>query len=137
MGAWAEVWRAFWCIGPGEKVGFGQSWADDMRFLYRFRKCWTKGVVWRQPTDDERQRYDAHPIISDFGDFTEGVTEVDGRFWVARSRAFWGWPDPPQWVLFVVDADGGVWCAADFNQWPQGWKRPEPEKTESLDRSAG
>ena len=129
MGTWAELWRSVWSTGPLQPDGFGQSWADDVRFLYRFWQCWNRPVGWREPSDAERQCFDAHEIIGRFGDFTEKLAEVDGRSWVVRSRAFWGWPDPPQWVLFVVEPDGTIWCAADFNQWPGRWKRGEPGTT--------
>ena len=129
MEGWRLLWREFWSRDRVPPDGFGQSMAEDIRFHYRFWRCWNRPVVWRAPADEERQRYDTHAIIERFGDFTEAVTEVEGRSWVVRSRAFFGWPDAPEFVLFVVDADGAIWCAADFNQWPQGWKRPEPENT--------
>lgn len=101
--------------------GFGQSFADDLRFLWRFQRCRARAVDWRRPAAEEEAHIAADPLLSRFGDATEAVAVVDGRRWVIRSRTWHGWPDPPEHVFFAVEPGGMVWCARDFDRWPTTW----------------
>jgi hypothetical protein len=120
--------RALFGIGtpPVDPDGFGQSIADDNRFLLHFRQCRRATVVWRIPTNDEARAIDADPIIGRFGDLTIGVADVDGRRWIVRERDWHGWPDPPRFVFFAMEGDK-VWAGADFDRWPGSWWPPERE----------
>ena len=100
--------------------GFGQSLADDLRFLWRLRQLRRQALSWRRPTVEEERRADTHPVIGRFGDGTHAVRDGDGRWFVVRDRMWHGWPDPPEFALFVLDGDA-IWCAADFDGWPGRW----------------
>jgi hypothetical protein len=101
--------------------GFGQSLLDDLRFMHRFRPCRNAQIAWRKPTREEDANYDGHVIIGRFGDSTEAIAVVDQRTWIVRERTFYGWPDPPRFAFFALDAGGTIWAAADFHEWPRGW----------------
>lgn len=117
-------WARRWLAGPKTGDGFGQSFADDLRFLTRSRACRKRQVTWREPTAKERARWDAHPIVGRFGDVTLAVAQVDDRDWIVRENDWWGWPDPDRYPFFVMEG-GRVWAATDFNTWPCAWG-PEP-----------
>ena len=69
------------------------------------------------------------PRFEPYAEFAEWVAEPEGRDgpekWVVMSRAWHGWPDPPEFAFFAQDAAGEVICAADFDWWPKAWTRPE------------
>ncbi len=104
--------------------GFGQSLADDARFLLRFRAMKRRAIGWREPGKAEASEIEAHSILSQFGDATIAVAEVDGRRCIIRERLWHGWPDPPEFVFFALSSDGSIWSARDFNFWPASWTRP-------------
>ena len=115
---------AFFSRSPApDPDGFGQSLADDLRSLARFRRCRRLPVEWRRPSPDDSERWDSHPIVGRLGDATYAVQEVDGRRWVVRDRMWFGWPDPPEFAWFVLDGQE-IWAALDFNDWPPRWERP-------------
>lgn len=106
--------------------GFGQTLWDDARFAWRAWRCRKQTVTWRQPTAAERALYDQHSIVGRFGNTTHAIAEVDGRVWVLRDRDFYGWPDPPHWAFFVLDAAGAIWSATDCNVVPRCWSLWHP-----------
>ncbi|AYJ87946.1 hypothetical protein D3Y57_12055 [Sphingomonas paeninsulae] len=106
---------------PDPHVDFGQSMGEDIRFMWRFRRCRRLSVEWRTPTQEEVSQIAADAILARFGDVTIAVGEVDGRRWIVRERDWHGWPDPPRYVFFAVDQSGAVWAARDFDWWPRGW----------------
>ena len=121
MNCWSMIWGVLW---PGETIprdGYGQSMLDDIRSLARFQRASSRAMVWRAPNLEECRRYEAHPIIGRFGDFTYGIAEDDGRTWVARERAWYGWPDPLRYAVFALEPDGTIWCGRDVNTWPKAW----------------
>jgi hypothetical protein len=126
MARWTDRLRALLHRDePGiDPDGFGQSLADDLRFLHRFRRCRRRAVTWRTPTADERAAIDGDPVIGRFGDDTVALAQVDGRRWIVRDRVWHGWPDPPQFAFFAVEPDGAIWAGADFDRWPAVWRRP-------------
>jgi hypothetical protein len=103
--------------------GFGQSPADDVRFLVRFRTFKKAAIVWRRADAEEDSRYDAHPIIGRFGDSVFAVADHEGCQLVIRDRCWFGWPDPPEFAFFAIK-DDGIWAAIDFDAWPSKWTRP-------------
>lgn len=107
--------------GHKSSDGFGQSLWDQQRFFWRNFHDRRMTITWRKPTQMERTLYDGHAIISRFGDETHAIADIDGRVGVIRERDFHGWPDPPRWVVFVLEADGRIWTAADYNQLPRRW----------------
>jgi hypothetical protein len=113
-----------WWRGRETSDGFGQSFADDLRYRRRFRDCRKRAVSWRTPAPEERARWDAHPIVGRFGDVTLAVADVDGRAWVVRENDWYGWPDPNRYPFFVLEGET-IWAATDFNAWPAAWG-PEP-----------
>lgn len=117
------AWLRQVLLGPETGDGFGQSIADDLRFLHRFRACRRQPIAWREPCDVERKAIDAHPIVGCFGDWTIGIADVDGRRWIVRDRDWFGWPDPPEYVFFALEGDT-IWAGADFHNWPRAWTRP-------------
>lgn len=114
---------------PTGNDGFGQSHFEDLRFLWRFRGCRKRAALWRAPDDAERRHYDAHALFGRFGNHTLARAEVDGRRWIVRERDWHGWPDPPRFVFFAIEAGDRIWCGADFHHWPQAWGGlPDPFK---------
>lgn len=107
-----------------EPDGFGQSFLDDLRFLFRFPRARRRPVTWRIPTDMEGAAIEAHPVLGRFGDDTIGVADVDDERWIVRDRDWFGWPDPPQYIFFAL-ADDRIRAAADFDRWPPRWTRPD------------
>lgn len=108
-----------WLIGPETNDGFGQSLFDDLRYRCRFRACRRLPIAWRRPSPEETARWDAHPIVSRFGDLLAVATR-DGRDWVVRERLWHGWPDPPEFAVFALDGEA-IWLAKDFHAWPPAW----------------
>jgi hypothetical protein len=51
------------------------------------------------------------------------MARLDGRQWIVRERDWSGWPDPPRYVLFVLEGET-VWMARDFDRWPSLWPKP-------------
>ena len=123
-----RILLGLWPIGKHNdtaiKEGVGQSLFDDLRFLWRFLGCRKRAVTWRAPDAAERKHYDTHPLFGRFGDETIAIAGDDGRRWIVRERDWHGWPDPPRYVFFAIEPDGGIWSAADFHHWPQTWDRP-------------
>jgi hypothetical protein len=114
------AWLSTICRGAGEQAAFGQSLADDLRFLARFLRCRQTIVDWRAPSPAELLTVEEHATISCFGDNTVAVAHVEGRQWIVRERDWFGWPDAPRYALFILD-DGLIWTARDFNTWPTTW----------------
>ena len=85
--------------------GFGQSLADDLRSYHRFRRIRLETLMWRKPTDEEARMADAHPIVGRFGDATYAVRNDGERRFIVRDRMWHGWPDPPEFALFILDRD--------------------------------
>ena len=126
LGWWTDRIRAWFGRGDDDIApdGFGQSLADDLRFLHRFRQCRRRVIRWRTPTADEHAAIDADLVLGRFGDDTIALAEVDGRRWIVRERVWHGWPDPPEFAFFAVEPDGTIWVGADFDRWPAVWARP-------------
>ena len=106
----------------GDGDGLGQSLAEDVRWLIRFRRAKAMSVTWRRPDADEARWWDAR--YGPFADWVYAVTEVDGRRWVVLERTWHGWPDPPEYAWFALNADGSLWAARDFDWWPTAWTPP-------------
>lgn len=111
--------------------GFGQSIAEDIRYLLRFRRCRGIEMGWRVPTDTEAAAIEAHPILSRFGDLAVAVADVDGRHWIVREQDWHGWPDPPQYVFFAME-DDVLWAVGDFDRWPGRWLTPVDPHSASI-----
>ena len=82
-------------------------------------------MTWRRTTAEESAWWDAH-----FGRFADGVhavADVGGCRWAVLDRMWRGWPDPPEFAWFALDADDSVWAARDFDWWPEAWAAP-PER---------
>jgi hypothetical protein len=114
------TWLSRLCRGAGEQAGFGQSLLEDLRFLTRFLRCRKMRVQWRPPSSAERLAVETHETVARFGDDTIAVAYVEGRQWIVRERDWFGWPDAPRYVLFIL-SDGLIWTARDFNAWPTNW----------------
>jgi hypothetical protein len=112
-------------------AGFGQSFWEDLRYVFRFWIRRGRAITWRVPSDAEQRKLDAHPIIGRFGNQTRFVADVGTERWLVRDRDWWGWPDPPRYAYFVLDGDRLV-VAADFNAWPVAWG-PNPDKIGAVD----
>lgn len=108
--------------------GFGQSLADDIRYLRRSRAMRREAIAWRLPTSAEATRWDTHPVVSRFGDMTYAIATHAGRTCVVRENDWHGWPDPPRFALFAMDGDE-IWAGADMGSWPRAW-RPDPREPE-------
>ena len=118
-----ELLKWFVGLGPkieGEDAGFGQSLADDARFMLRFRAARRMKITWRKPSWEEARTHDAHPVVGRFGDDSYATATVGGRQWIVRDRMYFGFPDSDQFVFFALQGDT-VWCAWDFADWPRRW----------------
>lgn len=113
--------------------GFGQSLADDLRFIWRFRRCRRQAVDWRLPGDEERRILDGDPVLGRFGDMTQLVADVGAQRWIVRDRDWFGWPDPPEYVFFALEGTT-IYVARDFNGWPPAWGTT-PEKRREFQRN--
>ena len=107
--------------------GLGQSLAEDARWLLRFRLAKRMPVTWRRPDLAEIAWWDDR--FGRFAEFVYAVAEVEGRRWAVLERTWHGWPDPPEYAWFAVDADDRVWAARDFDWWPAAWVAPPPLTT--------
>lgn len=103
--------------------GFGQSLIMDIRFARRFAGMKRAAIEWREPSAGEEAEILDDPMLGRFADDVAALSEYEGRACVVMERLWHGWPDPPRYVLFVVD-DGKVWAAADFDAWPPTWTDP-------------
>lgn len=101
--------------------GFGQSFSDDLRFAWRLRGLRRRVIDWRKPNPAEAQAIEADELLARFGDDTIAVAQIDGRYLTIRERFWSGWPDPSTYALFAREADGRIWCGADFDHWPRRW----------------
>lgn len=108
-------------LGPEKTEGFGQSMADDIRFVLRFRRCRRVAAHWHAPSQEDARLIEADALLGRFGDVTIAVADVAGRRWIVRERDWHGWPDPPRYVFFAQNEDRSVWVARDFDQWPRAW----------------
>lgn len=104
--------------------GFGQSLIADIRFARRFARMKRAAIAWREPTAGEEAEILADPMLGRFADDVTALGEYEGRACVVMERLWHGWPDPPRYVLFVVE-DGKAWAAADFDTWPPAWNDPD------------
>ena len=106
--------------GDRDEDGYGQSLFVDLRNAMRFRKLARRSLTWRKSTETERAAMRADHGIGRFADNLVALTEIDGMAAAILDRDWFGWPDPPQFALFVI-ADGGLWLAKDFAAWPPAW----------------
>lgn len=115
-------------LSPSKDVppdGFGQSEADDLLYARRFQQLRRDRLSWRRPSADEARAADEHPTVGRFGSNTYAVREEGERRFIVRDRTWFGFPDPPEYALFVLDGEA-IWCAADFDDWPKRWALPSP-----------
>lgn len=86
-------------------------------------------VHWRTPPWEEARRWSDDPRFEPYAEWCEWVAEPEtkrGReTWLVFSRAWHGYPDPPEFAFFAMDAAGTVICAADFDWWPMAWSRED------------
>ena len=119
-----KQWLRRMVLGPEDGDGMGQGLLTDLRWVARFRRCGRVSVVWARPTPDEARWWEAHPVLGRFADECCAVAVIEGRRAAVMERIWFGWPDPPEFIWFVLAADGGVWAARDFDRWPAAWVRP-------------
>ncbi|MEM8793119.1 MAG: hypothetical protein AAGE80_15980 [Pseudomonadota bacterium] len=109
---------------PIPEDGMGQSLFTELLWAKRFRGLRRREVVWSDPSEADKSAWQEHPDISRFGDFLVGVAHVaQRRCWIVE-RIWNGWPDPPEFAFFAMEAGGEVWAAADFDRWPAPWRKP-------------
>ena len=120
------AWRWFGRDRPSATPpdGFGQTLAEDLRFLARFRRCRRRATSWREPSAEERRGHDAHRVLGRFGDYSIATATMDGELWLVRERDWHGWPDPPRYAFFALAGDD-IRVAADFDYRPIAWT-PRP-----------
>ncbi|WOS64693.1 hypothetical protein [Sinorhizobium fredii] len=106
-----------------EADGLGQGFWEELRWFWRFRRSRRVPVPWRRPRTTDRDWIERHTQMRRFGDTTVAVAWLDGRRWIVKERFWFGWPDPPRYVMFVLESET-VWMAKDFNRWPPQWRKP-------------
>lgn len=106
-----------------ERDGFGQSLFDDLRFFVRHARLRRRAICWHSPYAEERSWLDEHEVWRRFGDETIGTANVDGLACYVRERIWFGWPDPPQYVVLAFDNTGHIAIAMDFAIWPTAWSK--------------
>lgn len=114
----------------------GRTTAHLCKVNRRADLCAKRPTVFRVPTREDQAYYDRSgpcparhlnlPIGAYF-DTVEGLADVDGRIWVMGENIWCGFPDPPPYAFFALDADGAVWAGRNFDAWPQQWRlEPQP-----------
>jgi hypothetical protein len=103
--------------------GLGQSWWRDLLWWWRFRQSRRIAISWFKPMAPDADRIERHPQIRRFGDITIAIAQFDGKQWIARERDWFGWPDPPRYVVFALQGET-IWMARDFDRWPLSWSGP-------------
>ena len=67
-------------------------------------------VVWRKPAWEEARRWSEDKRFEPYAEWCEWVAEVEtkkGREqWLALSRTWHGYPDPPEFAFFAMNAEG-------------------------------
>ena len=104
-----------------EDDGYGQSLLADLRSWDRYRTLRKGSIEWAKLLDRDAAAIEADPFIGRFADSVVGVATIDARSAIIMERMWSGWPDPPRYALFVIDA-GAIWAAQDFDAWPSRWK---------------
>ncbi|MGD1869028.1 MAG: hypothetical protein ACFB0F_05845 [Neomegalonema sp.] len=86
-------------------------------------------VEWRRPEWPEARRWSDDPRFEPYAEWCEWVAAPETKWvfetWIVLSRTWHGYPDPPEFAFFAIDAADDVICAADFDWWPKNWKRVE------------
>ncbi len=106
------------------KDGLGQSMATDALWIWRFRQCRKRRLIWQAPTEKDNRTWADDESLQRFGDSLIAVADVGNRRWMIVERDWHGWPDPPEWAFFAIENNNAVWAAADFDIWPDAWTRP-------------
>lgn len=127
-------WRWFWGADEAaehralqaraEALGFTlprtviETAADLPRTAARKRRA----ARWRHPEPGELARFGA--VVELFTEGLDAIATVHGETWLMGERLWFGFPDPPRYVVVFLDAEARVIAAADLNHLPRGWAMP-------------
>ena len=104
--------------------GLGQSWTTDILWLWRFRQCRRREIEWNLNPEAFERAATILPRLRDFGNATYATAQVSKQTWIIREAYFHGWPDPPRFTFFAMEADH-LWAAGQFVDWPENWRLNE------------
>jgi hypothetical protein len=124
-GAVVTWFIATWEIGPsrGSKDVFGRDMLTATRHEFRARQETFRPLTWSRARLD-----DYAPAIRDAFAKLQAQPEVvassEGWTWLAAESDWYGWPDPPRFVVLGFDASNQLRAAMDFDTWPRAWSKP-------------
>lgn len=99
------------------------SLAQDLIWSLRFRRRRRRSVEFRRPCWPAFTRWSYDPRFERHTDGIDWLTRSGEEFWLVGERLWHGWPDPPQWAFWALDAEQRLIAAADFDLWPPAWIR--------------
>ncbi len=127
-------WRWFWGADEtaehralrsrGAALGFAlprnlaETVVDRLRIATRERRM----VSWRHPDSEERARFGG--VVEMFADALDAIATSEGETWLMGERLWFGFPDPPRYMVVFLDAESRVIAATDLDRLPQGWMIP-------------
>ena len=79
-------------------------------------------MAWRPPTISDKSRFGA--FADAFADVFHAIAESAGEVWLLYERDWFGFPDPPRYVVVALSADGAVIAADELNTLPRAWTFP-------------
>ncbi len=59
-----------------------------------------------------------------FADALDAVATAEGETWLMGERLWFGFPDPPRFMVVFLDAESRVIAATDLDRLPRGWTIP-------------
>ena len=118
--AWKET-------GPIPKFDdvFGRSLVAVTRHEMRARRQTGRAMVWRVPAGDTTPAFVRDAFDKLLGVYACVSADADRLLWFAAERDWWGWPDPPRYVVLGFDAVGKIRAAVDLDVWPAAWNDPD------------
>lgn len=121
------AWGAydFFCIAPTKDSDpFGRTVWTSLRHEQKAKAARFLYLKWMSATVGNCPR----SLWDRFNDALELPPEwiaIDGAVtWLAAERDYFGWPDPPRYVVVGFGAHGEVIAATDLYQWPPCWLSP-------------
>jgi hypothetical protein len=117
---------ATWEIGPSSsrKDVFERDMLTATRHEFRARQETFRQLTWSRVSQGDHA-----PTIRDAFAKLQAQPEVvassGGWTWLVAESDWYGWPDPPRFVVLGFDASNRLGAAIDLNTWPRAWSKPD------------
>ncbi len=120
------VWGVydFFRDDPDEPDPFGRSMLTALAHERAGRAARGRQLIWTSATVENCPPAMWEQLNSAIELGPECIAVEGELTWLAAERDWFGWPDPPRYVVVAFDAGGELVAAADFNKWPARWNRP-------------